>query len=81
MKPDTVPLSEAKVGNSYRIVSISRRKNFPLDRLAVLGIYPGREIHLRQRHPGYVLRTGETDVALDEELARGIYVQYERPSS
>lgn len=73
--PSVIPLTEAKKTQPYRIVFISPRGNAPLDRLAVLGILPGTDVRLWQKRPSYVLRTGETDVAIDEELARAIYVR------
>ena len=45
-----------------------------IDRLAALGIVTGMEISVEQRHPVYVLRSDESLLALEEELARGITV-------
>ena len=43
--------------------------------LTVFGMVPGTEIMLLQRHPSYVVRVGETELGLDEEIAREIYVE------
>jgi Fe2+ transport system protein FeoA len=45
-----------------------------VDRLAALGILPGMEISVEQRTPVYVLRSDDSLLALEEELARGIVV-------
>jgi Fe2+ transport system protein FeoA len=36
---------------------------------------PGSEMTLLQRHPSYVVRIGETELGLDEEIAREIFVK------
>ena len=43
--------------------------------LTVFGMTPGTEIMLLQRHPSFVVRVGETELGLDEEIAREIYVE------
>jgi Fe2+ transport system protein FeoA len=43
--------------------------------LAVFGLVPGTEITLVQRHPSYVIRIGETELALDSDIAQGIVVK------
>jgi len=45
-----------------------------MDRLCALGILPGATLHLHQRLPAFVVRVGETDVALDPEVTEDIYV-------
>ncbi len=74
ISPLVVPLSDAVVGKSYRITFITSGRNGRLDRLAVLGITPDTEMWLHQKRPSYVLRVGETDVAVDKDIARDIYV-------
>lgn len=46
--------------------------------LAVFGLVPGAEITLLQQEPAPVVRVGETELALDAAIARGILV--ERPA-
>lgn len=43
--------------------------------LAVFGLVPGAEITLLQHHPSCVVRIGETELALDSDIARDIVVQ------
>ncbi|MFQ5739509.1 MAG: FeoA family protein [Acidobacteriota bacterium] len=43
--------------------------------LAGFGLYPGVEIQLQQKRPGFVIRCDEAEIALETGLARGIWVQ------
>ncbi len=73
--PLVAPLADAAVGQRYRVVFIAPRSHIRLDRLAVLGLTPGAELRLHQKRPSYVVRVGETDVAIDRDIAREIYVR------
>jgi len=44
------------------------------DTLAVFGLVPGADFELLQKSPAYVLRVGETELALDGEVAGRILV-------
>jgi len=43
--------------------------------LAVFGLVPGSEIRLLQRYPSFVVRIGETILALEDDVARDIVVR------
>lgn len=73
--PLVEPLTAVRVGEDCRIVYIAPKRHARLDRLAVLGIIPGAEIHLHQKKPSFVVRVAETDIAIDSEIAREIYVR------
>jgi len=75
IKAYVIPLTEALIATRYRIVFITPKGGIRLDRLAVLGILPGGEIQIHQKKPAYVIRIGETDVALDDDIVRDIYVK------
>ena len=75
MKPFVVPLTETRLSEKYRVVFITPKNHVRLDRLAVLGLIPGSEIHVHQKKPSYVIRVGETDIAIDAEIAADIYVK------
>ena len=62
-------------GESAEVVCLggdspSRRNN-----LAVFGLVPGSEILVLQRYPSYVVRVGETVLALDADVAGDIVVR------
>lgn len=75
LKPFVIPLSESRISDIYRIVFITPQSHMRLDRLAVLGILPGSDIRIHQKKPSYVIRVGETDVALDPDIVKDIYVK------
>lgn len=62
-------------GDTVKIIFLVPRHHSVLHQLSDLGIIPGAEIVLHQKKPSYVLRVGETDVAIDYEIARHIYVR------
>ena len=43
--------------------------------LAAFGLVEGSEVQLVQRHPAYVVRVGETELALDAEIAGEILIE------
>ena len=57
-----------------------------MQRLLAMGAVPGARVTLRQRFPSLVFELGHTEIAIDEETARDIYVRLttahkpERPS-
>jgi Fe2+ transport system protein FeoA len=71
-------VSELAPGETSEVVSLATapaRRNS----LAVFGLVPGSEITLIQHRPACVVRIGETELALDPEIARVIVVR--RPSA
>lgn len=46
-----------------------------LNRLSSLGVVPGTEVRLMQRKPSVVISCGQTSIAIEDEIARGIYVR------
>ncbi len=75
LRPLVVPLTELHVGEDARIVFISSKYHARLDRLSSLGIVPGSILRLHQKQPTYLIRIGETELALDGELAKEIFVK------
>ncbi|UCD38167.1 MAG: metal-dependent transcriptional regulator [Fidelibacterota bacterium] len=68
-------LSRLKVGESGRVAFLTPSFHKRFDRLAAFGINPGAVVNLHQRKPAYVVRLGETELALDPEIADEIYVR------
>jgi len=69
------PLSEMEEGEKGSIAYLHLREGGRLERLLALGVLPGQPVALLQRYPSYVFRVGETQVAVDAELAGHIYVR------
>jgi len=74
VQPLVTPLSEGSVGADYRLVFIASRSHRRLDRLCALGVVPGAVLRLHQRTPAFVIQVGGTDIALEPEIARDIFV-------
>ncbi|MGB7292296.1 MAG: metal-dependent transcriptional regulator [Thermodesulfobacteriota bacterium] len=74
-KEFVVPLAKVIPGDRVKIIFLVPRHHRRLHQLTNLGIIPGAEIVLHQKQPAYVLRAGETDIAIDDEIARHIYVR------
>lgn len=43
-------------------------------RLMAYGLVPGARFRLLQRRPAYILRVGQTELALESEIAESVYV-------
>jgi|FaiFalFF_MnMetaG_3_1042247.scaffolds.fasta_scaffold00484_11 DtxR family Mn-dependent transcriptional regulator len=69
-----VPCDRLALGETARVAYVSTRSHARLLKLSALGIMPGVSIRLLQKWPSLVLQCEETEIALDEETAREIYV-------
>jgi len=69
-----IPLAKVIPGDRLKIIFLVPRHHRRLHQLTDLGIIPGAEIVLHQKRPAYVLSLGETEIAIDDEIARHIYV-------
>ena len=67
---EAVSVDQMSAGQTASVLSLSGDPN----RLAVFGLVPGTEITLLQRRPACVVQVGETELALDREIARRILV-------
>lgn len=70
-----VPLSDLPVGQSARISHLRTEARDTLQKLLVVGALPGTVLTLVQRFPAYVLHVGNSQFAIDTELAAHIYVR------
>lgn len=75
LKPLVTALSELHPGDEARIAYITTRHHSRLDRLSSLGLLPGVDLRVHQKQPTIVIQMGETQIALDDEVARDIYVR------
>ena len=72
---ETVTLDRLRSGERCTLQRLGCGSNGRKNTLTVFGMIPGSEMTLLQRHPSYVVRIGETELGLDEEIAREIYVK------
>jgi len=68
-------LSEMEKGERGIIAYLHTGQKGQLERLLALGVLPGQPIVLIQKFPSFVFRVGETEIAVDKELAGSIYVR------
>jgi Fe2+ transport system protein FeoA len=72
--PNEVPVTLLGEGDSARVVRLDQPGSEPTAHLVALGVLPGVEVLLLQRYPAFVMRIGHTEFAVDDQLARRIYV-------
>lgn len=69
-----VSCDHLRIGEVARVAYLSAQDHPRLLKLTALGVTPGVEVRLRQKWPSYVIQCDETEIALEEEIARHIYV-------
>lgn len=62
-------------GQRGRVVLVAPQHRERLEQLTDLGVTPGAVITLRQRRPSLVVEVDRTLLALEDEIAEGIYVR------
>ncbi|MEW6244991.1 MAG: FeoA family protein [Bacillota bacterium] len=72
-------LIRMKTGATGRISHLAAQDPKRTRRLLALGIRSGVRIRLVQRIPAYVVEIGYTRVAMDEQVARDIFVDLDPP--
>jgi Fe2+ transport system protein FeoA len=71
---EVLSLKDLTRGETVKVLCIGRKEDRS-NNLAVFGLIPGCEVTLIQQAPACVIRVGETEVALDDEIAREILVE------
>ena len=74
LRPIVVSSNLLNVGESGRVAYLAAREHSRLLRLTNLGIAPGVQLRLLQKWPSFVLQCEETEIALEEGVAKDIYV-------
>jgi DtxR family Mn-dependent transcriptional regulator len=69
-----LPLDRLRSGESGRILYIETTNHDRLDKLTSFGMLPGTILKVHQRQPSLVIIMGETQLALDREIAQHIHV-------
>jgi Fe2+ transport system protein FeoA len=72
-------VKDLRPGEAAQILSLSGESPSRRNNLAVFGLVPGSEVRLLQRYPSFVLRIGETVLALDGEVAGDIVIRRPAP--
>lgn len=69
-----VPLSEVDVGVEVKVAYINTRSNSRMHKLSHFGVVPGTIIALHQRYPSFVITCGTHQIAIEEDIAKEVYV-------
>lgn len=69
------PLSRLAEGQTGKVAYIAARKLDQLQKLTAMGILPGASISVVQTFPAYVFQAGQTQFAVDREIADAVYVR------
>ena len=77
-----VTLAEVRVGEEVKVAYVNTRSNSRMLKLSHFGIVPGTFVSVHQRSPSFVIKCRNSQIALEEGIAKEIYVwQTERPST
>ncbi len=75
IEPAVLPLSKVPVGEEVEIAYVHTKSHPRLHKLLSYDIGPGSKVELHQKKPVYVIKSGETDIALEEEVVSDIFVK------
>ncbi len=75
LQPVFGPLSRLRTGIKAKVVYISIGSQESSEWLASIGVVPGLIFTVHHRKPSLVIRFGETQLALDDDISRYIYVR------
>jgi Fe2+ transport system protein FeoA len=68
-------LADLSAGQRARIACVQCEHTASCERLMAYGLVQGQSVLLVQKYPAFVIRIDETELALDELVARCIHVQ------
>ncbi len=70
-----VPLTHIPVGRAVEVCRLADMPPHRLTRLSTFGLVPGSQVEVLQRRPAPVVRVGETELALSEEILGQVWVR------
>lgn len=70
-----VALTELKAGQLGEIAYLSTSDPKKMQKLMSMGVLPGNLLHVTRTYPTYIFKVGNSEFAVDEELAREIFVR------
>ena len=73
-----VALTELKPGDPGEIAYLAASDVRKMQKLMSMGVLPGTSVTLMRTYPSYIFKVGQSEFAVDEELAREIFVRKER---
>ena len=76
-----IPVSEVEIGEEVKVAYVNTRSNSRMHKLSHFGIVPGAFVTVHQRYPSFVIKCGNSQIALEEEIAKEIYIWRTRKPS
>lgn len=73
-----VALTELKPGDPGEIAYLAASDVRKMQKLMSMGVLPGTSVLLLRTYPTYIFKVGQSEFAVDEELAREIFVRQQR---
>ena len=70
-------LADVKKGAKGKVAYLCTRDNRKLQKLMTMGVLPGVAIEVIQNFPSFVFQVGNTQIAVDKEMARDIFLRLE----
>ena len=74
VEPVVVSAEQMATGEEARVAYINTKNYARLQKLTSFGIFPGVKVRLHQRKPAFVLECDQTQLAIEEAVAKEIYV-------
>ena len=75
LQPVLGPLSRLRAGVKAKVVYITTGSQISSEWLSSVGVVPGLKFKVHHRKPSLVIQFGETQLALDDDIAKNIYVR------
>jgi Fe2+ transport system protein FeoA len=70
-----IPLTALSIREKGRIVYLQTKGRKEMQKLMSIGMLPGMGIVVSQKFPSYVVTLGQSQFAIDKELAAAVFVQ------
>jgi DtxR family Mn-dependent transcriptional regulator len=71
-------LKDLEIKDKGTIAYLATNDSGRLNRLMAMGVLPGISVTMIQKFPSYVFKIGQSQFAIDKEMAEGIYVRLEK---
>lgn len=68
-------IADVDKGAKGKVAYLHTKDNKKLQKLMAMGILPGVSIQVVQKFPSFVLKIGHSQVAMDEEMARDVFIR------
>ncbi len=72
---DAIPLTDLQAGTECELLCLHCNHATRHTTLSVYGLVPGALLTLKQTSPAYIIRVGETELAIEPDIAREILVK------